>query len=155
MQLSNCDWLIGTDNVDLMCRMLIIGILLRPNYILKEHYTQGIFRRKMELAIDEQEEEEPDKNVEYLRDYFDKEKRDDDDKSLGKERMIELTENLFDSNEIESYCKNKNVEKRELCYFVVAKICKLYNNASCFHSRKFLHTDLKCQQTLPFKRILI
>ena len=128
VQLSNCDWLIGTDHVDLTCRMLIIGILLRPNYILKEHYTQGIFRRKMELAIDEPEEEEPDKNVEYLRDYFDKEKRDDDDKSLGKERMIELTENLFDSNEIESYCKNKNVEKRELCYFVVAKMCKLYNN---------------------------
>ena len=123
VQLSHCDWQVGTDHVDLTCRMLIIGILLRPNYILKEHYTQGIFIRKMELAIDEPDEEKPDHNVEYLRNYFDKEKRNDDDKSLCKARMIELTENLFDSNEIEHYCKEKNVGKKELCYFVVAKMC--------------------------------
>ena len=47
----------------------------------------------MELAINEQNEEKPDHNVEYLRNYFDKGKRHDNDKDLCKERMIELTEN--------------------------------------------------------------
>ena len=82
VQLFHCDWQVGTDHVDLTCRMLIIGILLRPNYILKEHYTQGIFIRKMELAIDEPNEEKPDHNVEYLRNNFDNGKRHDDDKGL-------------------------------------------------------------------------
>ena len=63
IQLSHCDWQVDTDYDDLTCRMLIIGILLRPNYILKEHYQQGIFVRKMELAIDEKNDEKPDHNV--------------------------------------------------------------------------------------------
>ena len=41
--------------------------------------------------------------------------------------MIELCETLFDSNEIEEYCLQKGCVKNELCYFVVAKMVKLYN----------------------------
>ena len=40
--------------------------------------------------------------------------------------MVELCETLFDSNEIEEYCLQKNCMKNELCYFVVAKMAKLY-----------------------------
>ena len=41
--------------------------------------------------------------------------------------MVELCETLFDSNEIEEYCLQKGCVKNELCYFVVAKMVKLYN----------------------------
>ena len=41
--------------------------------------------------------------------------------------MIELCETLFDSNKIEEYFLQKGCVKNELCYFVVAKMAKLYN----------------------------
>ena len=42
--------------VDLTCRMLLIGILLRPNFILKDEYQQGIFVRKIELVLDKKDD---------------------------------------------------------------------------------------------------
>ena len=125
--LSNCDWQFETNWVDLTCRMMMIGILLRPNYILKDGYQQGIFVRKVELAIDEKDDEKPDLKVEYLRNYFSKEIRHEAEKDLCQEKMVELCESLFDSNEIEEYCLEKGCIKNELCYFVVAKMSKLYN----------------------------
>ena len=85
--------------------MLMIGILLRPNYILKDGYQQGIFVRKIELALDEKDDAKPDLKIEYLRDYFSKGVRDE------AEKMIELCETLFDSNEIEEYCLQKGCVK--------------------------------------------
>ena len=41
--------------------------------------------------------------------------------------MVEFCESLFDSNEIAEYCLQTGCVKNELCYFVVAKMAKLYN----------------------------
>ena len=109
--LSNCDWQFETDWVDLTCRMLMICILLRPNYILKDGYQQSIFVWKIELAIDEKDDAKPDLKIEYWRDYFSKGVRDEDEKDLCQEKMIELCETLFDSNEIEEYCLQKGCVK--------------------------------------------
>ena len=69
----------------------------------------------------------PDLKIEYLRDYFSKGVRDEAEKDLCQEKMIEMCETLFDSNEIEEYCLQKGCVKNELCYFFVAKMAKLYN----------------------------
>ena len=57
--------------VDLTCRMLMIGILLRPNFILKDGYQQGILI-KIELVLAEKDDAKPDLKIEYFREYFSK-----------------------------------------------------------------------------------
>ena len=74
---------------------------------MKDEYQQGIFVRKIELVLDEKDNAKPDIKIEYLREYFNKGVRNEAEKDLCQEKMIELCETLFDSNEIEEYCLQK------------------------------------------------
>ena len=71
--------------VDLTCRMLMIGILLRPNFILKDGYQQGILI-KIELVLAEKDDAKPDLKIEYLREYFSKGVRNEAEKDLCQEK---------------------------------------------------------------------
>ena len=70
VMLSNCEWQFEEKWVDIICRMLLLSIFLRPNFILKDEFQQGIFLRKIKLVLDEKVDEKPDLNIQYLGEYF-------------------------------------------------------------------------------------